>query len=306
MELYQLRMFAAVAELGSLTQAAEQLHVSQPAASAQIKLLEEEFGVTLFERKQSGLALTRDGESLLPKIQELLQTAHQVASDARRISGQVTGPIKFAFVTVLEESLLRLKEMVDRTLARHPRLEMNLRHLHSRGIIAGVTSGEFDAGIVLGDRVVPNLRRFPLQKLHYRIVAPRDWTSLRKASWKDLESSTWVSVPKGGSHHQMLMQLFKRMPSQAATFVQGDSEEMIQHLVRMGIGLGLMREDVALEMDREQKIVLVEKGRPTTCLQFIYRTGREGDPAIRAITEVLSELWPDAERLTQNGTEQLK
>ena len=75
MELYQLRTFAAVAELGNLTQAAERLHVSQPAASAQIKMLEEEFGVRLFERKRSGLNLTPAGKLLRPKIQHLLETA---------------------------------------------------------------------------------------------------------------------------------------------------------------------------------------------------------------------------------------
>lgn len=68
MDLHQLRLFAAVAELGNLTQAAERLHLSQPAASAKIKLLEVELGLSLFERKPSGLALTRVGASLLPKI----------------------------------------------------------------------------------------------------------------------------------------------------------------------------------------------------------------------------------------------
>ena len=67
MELYQLRGFAAVAESGHLTRAAERLHLSQPALSAQIKALEDELGVHLFERGPSGMALTAAGKRLPAK-----------------------------------------------------------------------------------------------------------------------------------------------------------------------------------------------------------------------------------------------
>ena len=68
MQLYQLQTLAAVVELGSLTQASARLNVSQPAASAQIKALEKECGIALFERKHNGLTLTRAGAALLPEI----------------------------------------------------------------------------------------------------------------------------------------------------------------------------------------------------------------------------------------------
>ena len=58
MEIYQLRTFATVAELGQLTRAGEALHVSQPAITAQIKALEDELKVGLFARTSSGMLLT--------------------------------------------------------------------------------------------------------------------------------------------------------------------------------------------------------------------------------------------------------
>ena len=61
MELNRLRSFVVVAETGHLTRAAEKLHISQPALSAQIRALEDELDLTLFERTSTGMTLTAAG-----------------------------------------------------------------------------------------------------------------------------------------------------------------------------------------------------------------------------------------------------
>ena len=298
MELYQLRTFAAVAELGSLTQAAERLHLSQPAASAQIKLLEEEFGIALFERKPSGLALSRAGAALLPGIQALLASAEQVVSNAKSLSGRVTGPIRFATVaTVSDKSLLRLGAMMNLIVTRHPRLDIEVQHRNSRSIELGVVSGELDAGMSLGCKDIPKVRRILLKELPYRIVAPLSWGErMRKASWKELAAAPWISAPKGGSHHQMAMQLFKKLRRQPPAVIEADSEPLITSLVRAGVGLSLMREDLALHADSVGALIVIDKGRPSTFLQVLYRAARENDPSIQAFLGVLRELWPEQDR----------
>ena len=72
MEIYQLRAFVTVARIGQLTRAAEALHVTQPAVTGQIKALEEELGVSLFDRRPGRIALTRAGERLLPEAEKVL------------------------------------------------------------------------------------------------------------------------------------------------------------------------------------------------------------------------------------------
>ena len=91
MELYQLRSFVAVAELGHLTRAADKLHVSQPALSAQIKALEEELELELFERRSSGMMLTAAGKRLVGEAQKLLSAAQSLRNEARTIKGEVVG-----------------------------------------------------------------------------------------------------------------------------------------------------------------------------------------------------------------------
>jgi DNA-binding transcriptional LysR family regulator len=310
MELYQLRTFAAVAEFGSLTQAAERLHLSQPAASAQIKLLEEEFGIALFERKPSGLTLTRAGADLLPGVQTLLTNATQVVIHAKSLRGRVTGSIKFATLATLSDtSLLRIGAMMKSIVTQHPHLDIEVQHRNSRSIVAGVASGELDAGMALDSGEIANISRIRLKELQYRIVAPASWhPSIRHARLEELASKCWISTPKGGSHHQMTAQLFKQLGCEPKAVIEADSEPVITGLVRAGLGLGLMREDLALAAENSPDklenltlagesapngIIVLENGRPSTFLQVLYRSGRESDPAICAILDVLLELWKD-------------
>ncbi len=72
MDLNHLRSFVAVAKFGHLTRASEALHLSQPALSSHIKTLEEQFGVTLFERTPTGMTLTPSGRRLLVEAEQII------------------------------------------------------------------------------------------------------------------------------------------------------------------------------------------------------------------------------------------
>jgi DNA-binding transcriptional LysR family regulator len=291
MELYQFRTFVAVAELGSLTQAAEHLHLSQPACSAQIKTLEEELGLTLFERRPTGLALTRMGAALFPEIQKLLAAAANISAQARTLQGVIAGKIKIA--TIFDATLARLADVMGMMIKRHPLLDIEVHHRNSRIIVAGVTSGAFDAGVSLGAAEVPNLTRIPLRKLHYRLVAPTHWKHVdAAASWKTIAKLPWISAPEGGSYYQMAFDLFQRQRFKPGKVIETDSEIIIASLIAAGVGVGLMREDLARQMQQSGSVIILNKGRPTTYLQLVFRTERESDPAVRALLNVIGELWP--------------
>ncbi len=93
MELYQLRSFVAVAGVGHLTRASEKLHVSQPAVSAQIKALEDELELTLFERTSSGMELTFAGQRLLADAEKVLPAAQALRNEAQAFKGQIAGKV---------------------------------------------------------------------------------------------------------------------------------------------------------------------------------------------------------------------
>jgi DNA-binding transcriptional LysR family regulator len=97
MEIYQLKTFVTVAKLAHLTRAAERLHLTQPAVSKQIKALEEELGVTLFERTPTGVVLTKSGRSLLQLAEQTMESAFDLMREAKRLRTDLVGTIRANF-----------------------------------------------------------------------------------------------------------------------------------------------------------------------------------------------------------------
>ena len=94
MELRHLRYFVAVAEQGSVSKAARHVHVSQPALSRQIRDLEADLGVPLFDRVARRVELTAEGEDLLRHGRDVLAQAESVRERARALRGGVAGLLR--------------------------------------------------------------------------------------------------------------------------------------------------------------------------------------------------------------------
>ena len=106
MEMYQLRAYVTAATLGSVTRTAEALHLTQPAITAQIKALEEELGVALFDRRPGRISLTRAGEALMEPARQVLDAAGRLQGQARELQGEITGQLLLG--TVADPEALRL------------------------------------------------------------------------------------------------------------------------------------------------------------------------------------------------------
>ena len=93
MDLKQLRTFMHVADLGSLSRAAERLHLSQPALSRQIKLLEEEVGEALLKRTGRGVEITEAGQVLAGRASRILSEMERLHADMADYKGRIRGQV---------------------------------------------------------------------------------------------------------------------------------------------------------------------------------------------------------------------
>ncbi len=293
MELYQLRGFVAVAEAEHLTRAADKLHLSQPALSAQIKALEDELGMPLFERIPSGMALTPAGRKLLPEAQSVIAAARALRSSALALRGEVIGHVCVG--TLADAEFVRLPQLLAHAAERYPLLEVELSHEVTGAAFDKVRDGMLDATFYYGDRTHPAVAAIPLREVAYRIVAPAAWRDrIELATWPDVAVLPWIMTPAISSHRALTRELFDAHRVEPATVIEANHEAVISSLVVAGLGVALVREDVAQALAAAGEVCLWEGARLTTTLSFLYSRERESDPVIRALLDLVHEAWPQA------------
>lgn len=146
LSLRQLQYFTVIAEAGSVTRAAERLHVSQPSLSHQLRVLESTIGATLFERRARGTVLTPVGRAMLPGAQAALAAAFDARLSARAAAGLDEGELRIA--TSLSLALGVLPHALREWFAAHPGIQVRVHeHTHANLVAAQVLQGEADVAL---------------------------------------------------------------------------------------------------------------------------------------------------------------
>jgi DNA-binding transcriptional LysR family regulator len=146
MELRRLRYFVAVAEELSFNRAARRLHMAQPPLSVQIKNLEEELGVLLFERTSRGVLLTEAGELLLEEARRIIVQVDQTVGLVRRVGHGEVGRLTLGFVPSASNETL--PPILSAFGERFPGVELFLREMRPDLIVRRLHDRQIDAGLL--------------------------------------------------------------------------------------------------------------------------------------------------------------
>jgi DNA-binding transcriptional LysR family regulator len=146
MDLRHLRYFVAVAELGSVSRAAEKLFIAQPPLSLQIRQLEDELGARLLIRYPRGVRLTATGARFLEQAKDVLARADRAKRMARESGDAVAGGlVRIGFVPSAGHTVL--PKLVRRLRALRPQVELDVWEMITSRQVRALESGEIDAGI---------------------------------------------------------------------------------------------------------------------------------------------------------------
>jgi DNA-binding transcriptional LysR family regulator len=292
MDLNHLRSFVAVAKFGHLTRASEALHLSQPALSSHIKTLEEQFGVTLFERTPTGMTLTPAGARLLVEAEQIIGAVRHLAHSAQDLRGQPTGRVKIG--TVLDPAILRVGELISRALDRYPQIELELYQVMSSDVLARLRNGTLDAGFYFGAAPESDLDSIALRDVVYRVLVPAARADeLLAAKWETIAQQPWIVAPAPSSHHQLVMNLFVDGTPRPERIIEADTESVINNLVESGVGVSLIRDEIAAQSVDAGRGVIWPGRHVTTKLWLVHAADRGTDPLIVALRDVQRDVWSE-------------
>ncbi len=306
-DLRQLQALVAIAQHGSLARAADGLHCSASALSMQLTQLQQRLGLRLLRRTGRGLALTAEGEQLLPAAREAVRATEQVSLLAAQAAGtaQALGsaparPVVVTLGTILDPAAIRLGEFLRAVRERGPQLHPELRHGISGSVLREVRDGRLDLAFCLGQPDATRLRTLRLAPVRYVVVAPRGWQArLAGRSWAELAALPWITTPRESVHHQLLRPLWQRERVVPNTVARVDQEASMLDLVRAGFGLSLAREAVALREADQAGLALSRAHALDTALWLVgaaptsseTQASTERSAAVELLFGAAASIW---------------
>ena len=152
----RLQVFYTVAKQLSITKAAEQLFMTQPAVTFQVKQLEEHFNTRLFERSHGKIALTPAGRLVMDFAERILALSEEMDTRVGELTGAVAGPLLLGASTTIAEFIL--PQILGEFKAQHPEVEAHLTVANSETIVNRVADHTIDVGLIESPSYLPSLQ----------------------------------------------------------------------------------------------------------------------------------------------------
>ncbi|WP_028921879.1 LysR family transcriptional regulator [Pseudonocardia acaciae] len=236
MDLRQLTSLVTVAEVGSVTKAARVLHLVQPAVTRQIRTLEEELGVSLFERTRTGMVPTAEGELLLERARRALRELDRARAELRPDPGEVTGSVT---VGLLESTIdVLARPLVAAVAERFPAIELRLVTAYSGHLQQWLDAGDVDISLLYNLTGSPSLAVVPLLREQLWAVAPPDagLTPDSPVPWRSVCAHPLVLPVTGHGLRALIDQARSSLPVGPRPAPQTNSMHLQKKLVLAGHG----------------------------------------------------------------------
>jgi DNA-binding transcriptional LysR family regulator len=295
MQLDQVEAFVAIVRRGGFTRASTTLHLSQPAISRRIQLLEQELGAPLFERIPGGVLPTEAGRAFLPHAEALLASMHDGIEAVGALRGSVRGAVTLALVGTLASTALTARLRAFREA--HPGIDLRLATALSAEVSALVRRGDATLGLRYEADPHPELSSTPVydEPLLPVCAAQHPLAARRSVEPRALAGERWLAFPRRGSAPEPYSAVLDHRLAAAgiggAEIVPIDSLTAQKRMVEAGFGVALLPASAVDEELRSGALseLPVPALRATLPVVLIRRRRAFESGATRALVELLSD-----------------
>jgi DNA-binding transcriptional LysR family regulator len=291
--LRQLRVFEAVARLSSYTKAAEELHLSQPAVSMQVRQLEDVVGLPLFERLGKSIVLTEAGREIHQYSRSINRSLQEMEEVVEALKGVNRGGLHVAVASTVNYFAPRLLAVFhQRYPGIIPRLDVTnreslVRLLEANGIdiaLMGIPPGDVD---VEAEDFTDN----PLV-----VIAPPNHplAGRRSIPLNRLAEEVFVMREAGSGTRQSMERFFREAGQTIRHGMQMTRNEAVKQAVRSGLGLSVVSlHTIELELETRRLVVLDVQGFPLLRKWYlVYRRHKRLSPAAAAFRDFVLREGP--------------
>jgi LysR family transcriptional regulator, low CO2-responsive transcriptional regulator len=295
--LRQFQVFESVARHLSYTRAAEELHLSQPAVSMQVKQLEENAGLPLFEQLGRKIWLTEAGQELYQCARSVAQQLAETSAAIEDLRGVRRGRLNIAVASTANSFATHLIATFSRRIVR---LEVSLDVTNREGLLQDLENNETDLVIMGRPPDGLDLVAEPFMDNPLVVIAAPDHplAGRQPLSLNDLRGETFVvREPESGTRTAM-ERFFSERGVRLKAGMEMRSNEAVQQAVQAGLGLGIVSlHTLALELETARLVVLDVEAFPIMRQWYIvHRSGKRLSPVALAfkafVLEEAVSLWP--------------
>ena len=240
MKLQQLRYFQAVCQSGSISHAAEELHVSQPAVSMAIRELEQEFGVALLARRYQGLALTEEGRTLQELTESLLRHASHVQERMQALGSQ-RRPVRLGVPPMIGTAFL---PALYRALeAQYPDLLLATEELGTKTLLHDLSENVLDLAFVSHHEPLPpefGTAALTTMEVVWCAAEGHPLAGLPSVSLEQLEGEPLVFFQSSFASRDLVMRRFRQAGVTPRILHSTEQLSTVESLIRSGTATGFL------------------------------------------------------------------
>jgi DNA-binding transcriptional LysR family regulator len=288
MQFQQLAYFVAVADARHFTRAAEQVHVSQPSLSQQIRALEKELGAPLFSRARGNIALTDAGESLLPLARRILADADTARHEVLELAQLRRGRVRLGATPSLCTGML--PDVLRTFHDRHPGVQLLIEEGGSHDLVRELARGALDLALIVLPLPTPSPALTTVELFQEDLVVVSSPAGPAPASpirIPDLEGRPMVMFRHGYDLRDLTLAACRAAGFEPYLTVEGGEMDAVLGFVRAGLGIGVVPSMVADRAGRDLRVTPLAQPGLRRTIALAHRSDVAPPRAARVLQEVL-------------------